>query len=106
VGALIAQASGARAGLALLCLAFAADAGAQAEAIALACPACHGSPTADAARAPAAVPWFYGKPADEIAWSLREFRAGRRQGSAMPRLAHALTDAEIEALARTYGGGG
>jgi cytochrome c553 len=78
-------------------------AGAQAESLVLSCPVCHGAPTTDAAHAPAAVPAFYGRPADEIAWQLREFRAGSRQGSAMSRLANTLTDAEIDALAHTYG---
>lgn len=92
-----------RTALALLCVALAADARAQADSLALSCPACHGSPSTDAAHAPASVPWFYGRPAEDIAWQLREFRAGSRQGSAMSRLANALTDAEIDALARTYG---
>lgn len=78
-------------------------AGAQAESLALSCPVCHGAPGSDAANAPSAVPSFYGKPADGIAWQLREFRAGTREGSAMPRLAQALTDAQIEALAHWYG---
>lgn len=95
-----------RAALALLCtIAFAPRVGAQAgESIALACPVCHGDPSADAAHAPAAVPSFYGRPSSQIAQQLREFRAGTRDGVAMPRLAHALTDAEIDALARRYGG--
>lgn len=74
---------------------------AQAGSIALSCPVCHGAP--DAVRAPSAVPSFYGRPAEEIGWQLREFRAGSRQGSAMSRLANALTDDEIDALARLYG---
>lgn len=90
--------------LVLLCLAIAPRVAAQADdAIALACPVCHGTPSTDAAHAPSAVPGFYGRPAAEIEWALREFRAGTRAGSAMPRLAYALTDAEIEALARLYG---
>lgn len=86
------------------CLLVAPLAGAQADAIALSCPVCHGAPAASAAQAPSAVPPFYGRPVGEIEASLREFRAGTRAGSAMPRLSHSLTDAEIEALARRYGG--
>jgi cytochrome c553 len=92
-----------RTALALLCLALAAQARAQADSLALSCPVCHGAPSTDAAHAPSAVPSFYGRPVEEIAWQLREFRAGSRQGSAMSRLAYAMTDAEIDALARTYG---
>lgn len=75
----------------------------QAGTIALSCPVCHGAPGADAAHAPSAVPSFYGRSSQEIGWQLREFRAGSRQGSAMSRLAHALTDDEIDRLARRYG---
>ena len=93
-----------RAALALLGCAVAPHAGAQAESLALACPVCHGAPSADTVRVPSHVPSFYGRPSAEIAAQLRGFRDGTREGSAMPRLAHAMTDAEIDTLARTFGG--
>ena len=95
--------SSVRTALVVLCLVVVPRAGAQAESLALACPVCHGAPATDAAHAPSAVPSFYGRPAREIASQLRDFRAGSRQSSAMSRLAHSLTDAEIDTLATTYG---
>jgi cytochrome c553 len=89
--------------LALLCGIAAPAAAEQAGSIALSCPVCHGAVGSDAAHAPSAVPSFYGRSAEEIGWQLREFRAGSRQGSAMSRLANALTDDEIDALAHRYG---
>lgn len=100
---MIPPSSSIRTALAVLCLVAAPRVGAQAESLTLSCPVCHGAPATDAAHAPSAVPSFYGRPAREIATELREFRAGSRQGSAMSRLAHSLTDVEIDALARTYG---
>lgn len=102
MGSLISS-RGAICALALALLPMTGAARARGESIALSCPVCHGAPGADAAHAPSAVPSFYGRPAEEIGWQLREFRAGSRQGSAMSRLAHALTDDEIDTLARRYG---
>ena len=62
------------------------------------CPVCHGTP-----QSPSQVPSFHGLPSGTIATMLRDFRAGTREGTAMPRLAGGMSDAQIEALARRFG---
>lgn len=83
---------------ALLCALSAGASHAQDDPLALSCAVCHGTPAA-----PSAMPDFYGLPAARIAELLRAFRAGDREGVAMPRLAAALSDAQIDTLARTWG---
>lgn len=67
-------------------------------ALSLSCAVCHGP-----REAPSAVPSFYGLSIAQIEAALREFRAGTRDGTAMPRLTKALNDAEIQALAFEFG---
>lgn len=50
------------------------------------------------------MPDFYALDSQQIRTMLREFRAGTRAGTAMPRLALSLSDAEIETLALRFGG--
>lgn len=64
----------------------------------LSCPVCHAP-----ANVPSAIPSLEGLAADRIEQDLRAYREGTREGSAMPRLAAALTDAEIRRLAERYG---
>jgi cytochrome subunit of sulfide dehydrogenase len=40
-----------------------------------------------------------GKPQDEIARKVREFKGGTRAGTVMPQLAKGFTDAQIDAIA-------
>lgn len=68
------------------------------DSLSLSCAVCHG-----AREAPSAVPSFYGFTSAQIDATLREFRSGTRDGTAMPRLAKALSDAEIQALAFEFG---
>ena len=69
-----------------------------ASALALACRTCHDGP--DRERHARALDGL--APAD-IAAQLRAYRDGTREGTVMPRLARALDDAEIEALATMLG---
>lgn len=64
----------------------------------LSCPVCHG-----VGESAAHVPALYGRSAATLETLLREFRDGAREGTAMPRLAKALSDAEIRRLAEFYG---
>lgn len=75
----------------------AAGAGGADTPLSLSCPVCHGAPGA-----PSSVPGFYGWPAAAIAARLRQYRDGDPQATAMPRLAAALSDAEIDALAQRF----
>lgn len=68
--------------------------------LSLSCAVCHGPRDA-----PSAVPSFYDHSTGRIDTLLREFRDGTRDGTAMPRLAKALSDADIQALACEYGTG-
>lgn len=66
--------------------------------LALSCPVCHGTRVS-----PAALPGPYGRTPDQIEAFLWEYRSGERAGTAMPRLAASLSDAEIRRLAEHYG---
>lgn len=66
--------------------------------LSLSCAVCHGTP-----QVPSRVPDFYDWDAARISDRLREFRSGARAGTAMPRLALSLSDAEIDALALRFG---
>lgn len=82
---------------ALLCALASPPAHAQAS-LSLSCPVCHGPRDA-----PSAVPSFYALPTAQLESVLRDFRSGAREGTAMPRLAKAMSDEEIQALAYEYG---
>lgn len=64
----------------------------------LSCEVCHGT-----AAAPSRVPALHGLSANDIDAALRAYRGGDRSGTAMPRLAQSLSDAEIRALAQHFG---
>lgn len=85
---------------ALLCLASGPLAVQADTPLSLSCAVCHGAAPATA------IPGLYDRPAANIAQALRAYRDGSRPGSAMPRLAAALTDAEIESLAQRFGADG
>lgn len=68
--------------------------------LSLSCEVCHGT-----AAAPSRVPVLHGRSADEIETALRTYRSGERSGTAMPRLAQSLSDADIRALAQRFGTG-
>lgn len=68
------------------------------DSLSLSCAICHGS-----RNAPSTVPSFYGYTTAELDAVLRAFRDGTREGTAMPRLAKAMSDAEIQALAYEFG---
>ena len=78
-------------------LVFASPANAQ-ESLSLACAVCHGP-----REAPSQVPSFYALSVGQIESALRDYRSGARDGTAMPRLAKAMSDDEIRALAYEYG---
>ena len=63
----------------------------------LSCPVCHGSETSG-------TPTLRGHSADQIETLLRAYRDGSRKGTAMPRLAAAMSDVEIRRLADFYAG--
>lgn len=79
----------------LLC-ACAANAHAAPDPLAGACPVCHGA-------ASAAVPPLDALSAAQIEAALRAYRDGSLPGTAMPRLAAALSDGQIAALAARFG---
>jgi cytochrome c553 len=58
------------------------------------CSSCHRQGSASAA-----IPAISGRPAEEIAGLLEDYRSGRRTNPAMASVAQSLNDAEIEALA-------
>lgn len=64
----------------------------------LSCTVCHGAPGEASA-----VPDFHALSASQLESALRGYRDGTRAGTAMPRLAKALSDAEIAALAQHFG---
>lgn len=68
------------------------------DALSLSCPVCHGT-----REAPSRMPSFYDLDAQQISDRLWDFRGGARTGTAMPRLAVGMSDAEIDALSRYYG---
>lgn len=70
------------------------------ETIDLSCTICHGTP-GDTSR----VPSLSGFSQQTLEQMLREFRAGTRAGTAMPRLMKPLTDAELRRLAQRFGNG-
>lgn len=61
----------------------------------LSCPVCHGAQ-------PSSTPGLRGQTAAEIESLLRGYRDGSRTGTAMPRIAAAMTDAEIRRVAEFY----
>lgn len=67
--------------------------------LSLSCPVCHGAPGQSSA-----VPSLDALSAAQIETALRAYRDGSREGTAMPRLARALSDADIAALARAFDG--
>ncbi|MGQ0620150.1 MAG: c-type cytochrome [Panacagrimonas sp.] len=69
-----------------------------ADTLSLSCPVCHGS-----REAPSSMPNPYRLDPGAIASALRDYRDGTRAGTAMPRLAAALSDDEIRRLAAHYG---
>lgn len=60
------------------------------------CSGCHGP----AGHSPGAIPSLYGRSAQSIAETLRDFRDGKRPSTVMVRFAKGYTDAEIDAVAR------
>ena len=77
--------------------AHAADADTVARSIAASCAACHGTNGVSAG----VVPSLAGAPKSELASKLRDYKAGRREGTIMPQLAKGYTDEQIE-LAATW----
>ena len=88
-------------GLLLACCTIPVRADVEADTLSRACPVCHGTP-----QSPSRMPDFYGASDAEIGSMLRAFRSGTRPGTAMSRIAAALTDAQIDALAARFGGDG
>ncbi|TDU26752.1 cytochrome c553 [Panacagrimonas perspica] len=84
--------------LALACLLLATPTTRAQDSLSLSCAVCHG-----ARNAPSTVPSFYGMSTAQIESALRDFRSGAREGTAMPRLAKAMSDDEIRALAYEFG---
>lgn len=60
------------------------------------CSGCHGP----AGHSPGTIPSLYGRSAQSIAETLRDFRDGKRPSTVMVRFAKGYTDAEIDAVAR------
>lgn len=69
-----------------------------ADTLTLSCPVCHGT-----GQSATQMPSLHGHSVESFEKLLREFRDGTRAGTAMPRLAKALSDAEIRRLAEFYG---
>lgn len=63
------------------------------------CVACHGE---DGRSRIAAAPHLAGQNPLYLVWALNQYQAGRREGEVMSRVAGALSQADIEALARWY----
>ena len=76
----------------------AAPVGSRGAALAYACAACHGPD----GRSQGAIPSLHTLSAAEIRTALREFRAGSRPGTIMPRLAKGLDDADVDAVAAYF----
>ncbi len=85
------------AALAVLLTAGAANA-AEAPAGAASCSGCH----ANSARVDTPVPPIRGRPAADIATAMTEYKAGKRQGTIMDRIAKGFSDEEIRAIAAWY----
>ena len=90
-----------RAILAFLCIGLAAPAAAQSSAVArdappgaAACSGCHAP-----AQLGSAVPPIRGRDAKEIVQAMQEFRAGKRAGTIMDRIAKGFSDDETQAIA-------
>jgi len=78
----------------------AADTDAVARGIAASCAACHGTNGVSAG----VVPSLAGAPKSELASKLRDYKAGRREGTIMPQLAKGYTDEQIELAAAWFAG--
>ncbi|MGQ0698048.1 MAG: c-type cytochrome [Panacagrimonas sp.] len=76
----------------------AAGASRAADTLTLSCPVCHGT-----GQTGMHIPSMRGHSVESLQTLLREFRDGTRAGTAMPRLAKSLSDAEIRRLAEFYG---
>jgi cytochrome subunit of sulfide dehydrogenase len=63
---------------------------------AAACSGCHASTT------DGPVPTLTGRPAEEIAAAMADFRAGTREATVMDRIAKGFTDEETRAIADWY----
>lgn len=61
---------------------------------AMACSGCHG-PGASAA----AIPPLHGRPSEEIATAMQDYRTGQRPATVMDRIAKGFTDQETRAIA-------
>ncbi|ALV08988.1 cytochrome c553 [Roseateles depolymerans] len=66
-------------------------------ALAATCAACHG--TDGRSTADDALPRLAGRPAEELAQTMRAFKSGARPGTVMPQLAKGYDDAQIDLLA-------
>jgi cytochrome c553 len=67
------------------------------------CAACHGADGDSATPAQAQYPRISGQYHDYLARALHEYKSGERKNAIMAGFASALTDAEIDALARYFG---
>lgn len=70
----------------------------QAQLLAASCNACHG-PAGDSV---GGIPALAGRPADELAAALLEYKYGRRTGTVMNRHARGYSDDELRAMAREF----
>ena len=66
--------------------------------LAATCANCHGTNGVSAGELDS----LAGKPKDEIARKLQEFKAGTRPGTIMPQLAKGYTDAQIEIISEWF----
>jgi cytochrome c553 len=89
------------AGLAALPMVCAAQADVATRSLAATCANCHGT---DGRSATKEVPALAGMARQEIAASLRAFKAGSRPATVMHQLAKGYTDAQIDALATYFSG--
>jgi cytochrome c553 len=67
------------------------------------CAACHGADGNSGSAAQAAYPRLAGQYHDYLARALHEYKSGERKNAIMVGFASALSDAEIDALARYFG---
>lgn len=70
----------------------------QAALLAASCNACHGRD----GRSVAGIPPLAGRPADELATALLDYKYGRRAGTVMNRHARGYSDDELRAMAREF----
>jgi cytochrome c553 len=68
--------------------------------LAATCAACHG--TNGKAAAQSAVPGLAGRPRDELAQMLAQFKAGQRSATLMHQIAKGLSDDEVAALSEYF----